>query len=208
MLSGYGCSGKTSRATEIQALLTDRNRHVVIVTEQRLDTEHSAVVTEKAVHSSVRSEAQRLLQPNTLVIVDGLNDVKGFRYELYCIARAAKTPHVVLQTAVALDQCQQWDEARGNLYGNKLRIEELSQRYEPPDNRNRWDCPLFTLTPDDPLPLEDIEAALFERRAPPPRLSTLPQRLSETNFLHDLDRVTQEIVTVGWASTMVAMAFC
>lgn len=48
----------------------------------------------------------------------------------------------------------------------------LPCRYETPDNRNRWDSPLFAVTPDDILPLDDIYAALFKVKTPKPNMST------------------------------------
>ena len=51
-------------------------------------------------------------------------------------------------------------------------FDALVMRYEAPDGRNRWDAPLFTIQPEDELPFESIAAALFERKAPAPNLST------------------------------------
>jgi protein KTI12 len=67
-------------------------------------------------------------------------------------------------------------------------------RFEAPDSRNRWDSPVFTVEPGNDLPFEQIHDALFLRKAPPPNLSTLPQPLSATNFLHELDTITQSVI--------------
>lgn len=45
-------------------------------------------------------------------------------------------------------------------------------RYEPPEGRNRWDSPLFTIQSEDILPFEEIEGALYARKAPTPNQST------------------------------------
>ena len=45
-------------------------------------------------------------------------------------------------------------------------------RYEAPEGRNRWDSPLFTIQPEDILPFQEIEAALYNRKAPTPNQST------------------------------------
>lgn len=74
-------------------------------------------------------------------------------------------------------------------------FDALVQRFEAPDSRNRWDSPLFTVQKDDALPLEQICNAIFHRKAPPPNQSTQTQPLSSTNFLHELDKVTQDVVT-------------
>jgi len=67
-------------------------------------------------------------------------------------------------------------------------------RYEQPNSQNRWDSPLFIVHPEDELPLEQIDAALWKSKAPPPNASTVAQPLQPTNFLYELDRVTNEIV--------------
>ena len=38
---------------------------------------------------------ERALNRRTLVILDGMNYIKGFRYQLYCIARSLATAHCV-----------------------------------------------------------------------------------------------------------------
>lgn len=45
-------------------------------------------------------------------------------------------------------------------------------RYEAPDNKNRWDSPLFAVTPEDELKFEEIYSSLYEVNAPKPNLST------------------------------------
>lgn len=42
------------------------------------------------------SAVERVLSKDDIVIADGLNYIKGFRYQLYCIARAIGTPHCVV----------------------------------------------------------------------------------------------------------------
>jgi protein KTI12 len=54
-----------------------------------------------------------------------------------------------------------------------ISFDALIQRYEPPDGRNRWDAPLFELTPNDELPIEQIADYLANKRPPPPNKSTV-----------------------------------
>ena len=42
------------------------------------------------------SAVERLVSKDDLVIADGMNYIKGFRYQLYCVARAISTPHCVV----------------------------------------------------------------------------------------------------------------
>jgi protein KTI12 len=43
-----------------------------------------------------KTEVERLLTSKTVVILDTLNYIKGFRYELYCLARTAKSTNCVV----------------------------------------------------------------------------------------------------------------
>ena len=130
------------------------------------------------------------------MIVDSLNYIKGYRYELYCLSKHVKTPQCVLHCEVSPADARAWNSARGEeseRYTPEV-FDSLVMRFEPPDSRNRWDSPLFVVHPHDPLPGEELLASLLHRRPPPPNLSTQSQPLSSADFLHVLDRRTQEVV--------------
>lgn len=151
---------------------------------------------EKIVRGDIKSNAERLLTTDSVVILDSLNYIKGFRYELFCVSKHVKTPHCVIVCSTPLAMAQEWNKSRDeqDKYCDDI-LEALAMRFEPPDSRNRWDSPLFTIFPGDPLPGKEILDALLKRKPPPPNQSTQSQPLSATDFLHELDRKTQEIVT-------------
>ena len=124
-----------------------------------------------------------------------MNYIKGYRYELHCVVKSQKTLHCILQTIVHEEQCIEWNNKRGdtNNYTDEI-CRELIMRFEPPDSRNRWDSPLFSVKPENDIPFEELETALFARKAPPPNQSTMNTPLSAVNFLYELDRITQEVV--------------
>jgi hypothetical protein len=51
-------------------------------------------------------------------------------------------------------------------------MDDLIGRFEEPVATRRWDNPLFVVTPDDELPLEEINQALFHGKAVKPSLAT------------------------------------
>lgn len=67
-------------------------------------------------------------------------------------------------------------------------------RFEEPISTNRWDSPLFAVTPDDKLNFEELYEALYERKPPQANQSTQNPPTQDTNFLFELDKLTQEIV--------------
>ena len=68
-------------------------------------------------------------------------------------------------------------------------------RFEEPISTNRWDAPLFAVTPDDKLPFEEIFSAVYEKKAPKANQSTQNPPTQSTNYLFELDRMTQDIVS-------------
>ena len=128
--------------------------------------------------------------------MDSLNYIKGYRYELYCVSKHVKTPQCLLLCETAPETAREWNAERdeGERYTAEV-FDGLVMRFESPDSRNRWDSPLYMVHPEDPLPGEDILAALLTSKPPPPNLSTQSQPLSPANFLHELDRRTQEVVS-------------
>ena len=129
------------------------------------------------------------------VILDSLNYIKGYRYELYCLSKLLKTTQCTVHCDTPPEVARNWNQNRpiGEQYDGDT-FEGLVQRFEPPDSRNRWDNPLLTLYPSDALPGDDLIGALLHRKPPPPNQSTQSQPLTSADFLHELDRQTQSVV--------------
>ena len=53
---------------------------------------------EKQTRRQLRDAASRHLSRDCTVILDSMNFIKGFRYEVYCQAREHKTPHCVVRS--------------------------------------------------------------------------------------------------------------
>lgn len=131
------------------------------------------------------------------VILDSLNYIKGFRYELYCLSKLLKTTQCVVHCDTPTQIASNWNEERSpesEKYSEEI-FQALVQRFEPPDSRNRWDSPLITLYPNDPLPNKEILDALVYSKPPPPNQSTQTTPLTSADFLHEIDRQTQAVVT-------------
>jgi protein KTI12 len=106
------------------------------------------------------------------VILDGLNYIKGWRYQLHTEAKNLRTPSAVLQIGCAVNKARVVNEARlkaravgtsGDKRSTNQDViddgaeeayesgnwENLVFRYEEPNAMNRWDSPLFTLIWED-----------------------------------------------------------
>ncbi|KAI8826190.1 chromatin associated protein KTI12 [Fimicolochytrium jonesii] len=183
---------KTGRAPPVM------NRTVVVVNEESLGIDkgvaYSSPHEEKKARGALLSAIERHLSRDTIVICDSLNYIKGFRYQLFCVARALGTPTCTVFCARPFEKGA---TPSPNTQLTPILIANLTSRFEEPESRNRWDAPLFTLLPTDPSPLPHILAALL-RTPPPPNLSTVVKPLTETNYLHEMDRKTGEVVEFVW----------
>ncbi|KAG1679068.1 Protein KTI12 [Nymphon striatum] len=223
IISGYPSSGKTTRCQQLMNYF--KSNHVkkscIIVQDDfsacSKNKLYSDEIFEKAARGRLKSETLRLLNKNTIVILDSLNNIKGYRYELYCAAKSLKNTQIVVSIycGVFLSQNEKLlllvkllyivmflpkqlgsgilTEITSEQYEKEV-FNALVMRYEEPDSRNRWDSPLFTLLQDDAFNFKAIEEALFDRKPPPPNMSTQNAPLSSTNFLYELDNMTQKVV--------------
>ena len=118
-----------------------------------------------------------MLSDKDIVILDGANYIKGWRYQLFCEAKAVRTPSCVVHVGTRVERAREVNEERlaspalseedvekEKTGGDeKLAREEglpyqqdcwenLVYRYEEPNAMARWDSPLFTVVWDDELP--------------------------------------------------------
>ena len=194
VMCGYPCSGKTQRAQELALRLREAGHTVHVLGDARAAVFASSQ-TEKVARGMLKAGVERLIG-EAVVIADAPNYIKGFRYELFCVAKASRTPHCVIHTATDQSTCLAWNAAReGEVRFETGLMGELFMRFECPDSTHRWDKPLFTLAPADPLPFDDIRAAL-EARVGKQNQSTVIEPVAPTEFVYELERVTQDIVAV------------
>ena len=194
---GLPLSGKSTHVPALQHYLQDLNYQVIIITDASLGYHpeiYSDPNEEKKCRAATLSAVERHLSSNAFVICDGLSYIKGFRYQLYCIARALNTPCCTVYTAIDPSLL----ESRNNGKYDPRTLQDLVSRFEEPnDLRNRWDSPLFTLVPgDDIIKLYGtrIVDALIHRKPLPQTEATQKKPLAEHNYLHELDQITQSLI--------------
>jgi protein KTI12 len=95
MMVGIPCSGKSTRAKEIASFLENQNVDVQIINEELLGLNKAEYLSdpqkEKILRASLKSSVEKFIDSQRVVILDSLNYIKGYRYELFSLARAAKT---------------------------------------------------------------------------------------------------------------------
>jgi len=224
LITGYPSSGKTHRSTQLTAYFTQQLTtspscpitKIHHITDQTLHLPRSSYASarrEKDARATLTSAIKRHLDPSTLVIADSLNYIKGLRYQLYCDAKAARTPSCVVHVGTPAAKCRELnslalaagreDEEGG--YEAEV-FENLIFRYEEPNGMNRWDAPLFTVPFEDAEPpCAEIWAAMVgsggkKAVAVRPNAATVLKPAAEQGYLYELDKTTSEVVAaiVAW----------
>lgn len=200
IMCGVPSSGKTTRCKQLKEFLSgNMGKTVHVIGDDTFEIQKNEVYadskSEKEVRGNLKSAVQRSINRDDVIILDSSNYIKGYRYELYCVTKSAQTPQCVIHCDINPSLASEWNlnRAESEQYSQEVQ-DGLVMRFEPPENRNRWDSPLFVVLPDDELPCQQIYDALYDRKAPPPNKSTLSQPVSATNFLHELDKTTQGVV--------------
>lgn len=228
-------SGKSTRAKQLHDYLAGRNAgakyRLHLISDDALSIsrtvydlsnvpahERSANASEKNARASIYGAVKRVLSDKDIVILDGLNYIKGWRYQLHCEAKAMRTPSCLLQIGCAVDRAKQTNEERlarrdggdGEAVpgadstepyepGN---WENLVFRYEEPNPMTRWDSPLFTLIWEDGEEqtnkvfgdLWDVIAGENRKAVRPNQATVQRGRDAGGDYLYILDRETQDIV--------------
>ena len=213
VITGYPSSGKSTTAERLRIFFESRKKLVHVVSEESYipkDNTKCAVFSnsniEKEVRGNLKSSVIRLLSKDTIVIVDGSNYIKGFRYELWCASKATKTTQCTVHCDVSEEDAWKWNEQRSEeAKYEKDVFDGLVMRYEVPNADQRWDSPLYLALSDDKNPdvstnfIQDydlgkkIYSALYERAPPPPNQSTQNRPLAQVEFLHKVDNLVTHI---------------
>jgi protein KTI12 len=138
IITGLPTSGKSTRAKQLEAYLAERIQsqgagsaapryrlHMVSDQTQSIPRSvydlsaegqpahtRSANASEKDARAAIYAAARRVLGPRDVVVLDGLNYIKGWRYQLFCEARGAETPSCVLQVGCTVERARRVNERR------------------------------------------------------------------------------------------------
>jgi protein KTI12 len=116
-LCGFPCVGKTTFALQLASHIEkskDFREKCIIINEENLHItkpdHYGSAAQEKILRQNLKSAVEHALNSETFVILDSCNYIKGYRYELYCIARSQRTPHCVVHVSAANSTSDQWND--------------------------------------------------------------------------------------------------
>lgn len=197
IMVGGPCSGKSSAAIKLKEYIEkEKNKKCHIINEEEFQLNkieaYKDSASEKIHRAKLKSETEKLLDDNSVVILDSLNYIKGYRYELYCLVRNFKTRHCIVYCKTEKEICQKMNTIKSE-YTEDLLL-DLYSRMEEPIPSNRWDNPLHFVYFEENPDYEGIFNCLFEGKRPRDPVSTKPEIPFDSGFLHELDSICQEIV--------------
>lgn len=243
IITGLPTSGKSTRAAQLHAYLAGRiaalpptpsqppyrlhlisdetqdiPRAVYDLSPSQLPAHvRSANASEKDARAALYGAVKRVLSPRDIVVLDGLNYIKGWRYQLFCEAKNARTPSAVLQVGCSQERAREVNEARLRRAADPTTTTtdddtaepyapsnwtNLVFRYEEPNPMTRWDSPLFTLIWDDDEAqtrqvfdqLWDVIAGDAKKVVRPNQSTVQRDKDPGGDYLYVLERETQDIV--------------
>lgn len=99
LIVGCPASLKSTRAAEIKEYFENEKQKTVHIISENAIIKNSGISKnqiyqesgkEKMIRAELKSDSLRLLNKNDLIIMDGLNYIKGYRYEIYCTTKAGR----------------------------------------------------------------------------------------------------------------------
>lgn len=191
---GIPSSGKTTRAKEIKKYLEEEHKKdVILLNEEELgfnkNEYYKTSASEKILRASLKSEVERNLDNQTIVILDSLNYIKGYRYEWYWLARSAKTTLTNVYLETDYEDAEKWNSERDEslAFSSEL-FQDYKGRLEIPNPANRWDSPWIIIRPDEDTPLDDISKAVLSGKLPRAPVSNKHEESLDTNYIYELDK--------------------
>ncbi|KAK5989163.1 Protein kti12 [Cladobotryum mycophilum] len=221
ILTGLPTSGKSTRAKQLHDYLSERiggtKYRLHLISDDSLSISRtvydlcslpahtrSANASEKDARATIYGAVKRVLSDKDIVILDGLNYIKGWRYQLHCEAKAVRTPSCILQIGCSPDCAKQVNEERlGRREAVEAQEGDTAEPYEPGTQpHDPLGQPLFTVIwEDDEDQVRKTFESMWEAIAGDGRKVIRPNQATEQrgrdasgDYLYVLDRETQDIV--------------
>ncbi|KAI8837074.1 chromatin associated protein KTI12-domain-containing protein [Chytridium lagenaria] len=165
------------------------NPKVIIINEESLLTVRGEMYKdaneEKKLRGALLSAVERWLDRETVVVLDSMNYIKGFRYQLHCISKAARTTHCIYFCMASPETSRLYNTQRAS----------TSQDSYPPKSSNP-SSPLPTHLPDPRHAPPSPNLINPDTPIPPtltPNQSTKSRPVAEAGYLEGLDGAVKSV---------------
>lgn len=92
--------------------------------ERLRDQIYNSAAHEKTARAEEFSAIKRAVSKENIVIADGLNYIKGYRYQLWCEAKTVGTRCCVVHVAAQEEECKKWNRERLRAWGREAEDED------------------------------------------------------------------------------------
>lgn len=137
IISGFPCCGKTTFSHKLKLYLERKGaKNVVLINEESENINkrigYREASDEKKTRGSLKSAVDHHLDADTFVILDSMNYIKGYRYELFCISKSLRTPHCCIWVESDAEHSSEWNRVRiasrpDEGYDSEMYVESLSK---------------------------------------------------------------------------------
>ncbi|KAL5336150.1 chromatin associated protein KTI12 [Aspergillus crustosus] len=219
ILTGFPCSGLTHRATQLATALEEAQSQLiassvdpstpstatlkskykihVVSTHDNVNyprTVYDTARTEKEARGLAYTRAKRMLGRDSFVILDGMNYIKGYRYQLWCEAKALGTSCCVVHVGTPIDQCVANNEAR--IKRKNASQPQSSESESKDESKAENQTESEPLTDEQPPPNPLVEDTTDSDPYPPAVLQNLIFRYEEPSMHSRWDK---PLFTVPWS---------
>ncbi|CDS42794.1 protein KTI12 [Echinococcus multilocularis] len=232
LLCGYPCSGKSLVATRLAGLLREQDPDYVVevISEETIARAISPNISgeqdprvaifanvslEKQLRSQIKSQTDRILSSKKgssalCVLVDANNYIKGYRYEMYCVAKATRQQQAIVYCTTPEAMCRA-NNAQTARYPEEI-FTDLVNRFERPNGTSRWDNPLYEIClpkadgPFDPREefkqlVEDLASRVIRDLLQSnvkvkPNQSTVPSKSAAADYIQTVERATNKVISL------------
>ena len=168
VVCGVPVSGKTYRTNEIvsklEPVLSDNHwTGINLVNDENsgiVYADYGDFTKEKEARGKIRSQAEKYVDKDSITIIDSPNYIKGFRYELWCVARAAGTNCCCIVPVGNYDECRARNTKRTGETYTRQQLDELILRWEEPDKNRRWESPLLPVLDEEEIDINVLISAI------------------------------------------------
>ncbi|EME30024.1 Protein KTI12 [Galdieria sulphuraria] len=205
VLCGYPLSGKTTFARKLESICEQKKVACFSKSDGDLNEPRDLLYrdskAEKTTRARLRTEIERVLDKESLVICDSLNYIKGYRYELFCLARSLNTQYALVFCISSREQVMQRNyllkQENGDYYSDEV-LRGLMERFEPPLSENRWERPPFVVDENTDVDRECEQIISFCKDAKVALRAVIATKklpVTANNILEQAEKVTQRIET-------------
>ena len=179
LFTGLPSSGKSTRANSLVKFLNSKSLKTSLISA-------NSSLSNKNQNADILSRVNSTLDPQTYVILDYSNHIKGFRYQLHCLSKQLKTSYSLIYCAISIDDAK-------SRCGGGPDFEDMVAKYEEPDTKNKWENPLFLVLSSDDDSFHEQLLSSLDKKVLQPNASTVDKVIVDPDHVSRMDKCCKQV---------------